>query len=145
RSGPTATRPPRSSAAPLAAASAAANSEATTPAAQTIVRVCTCVLVPSGPLLMIDSPSRPTTVVPRSTVTPSRSSVCAARDESRGGKVGRSRSDASATRIDRMEVGRQRVACELGDLARHLDPGGSAAHDHEGEPRLAPLRVLLDL
>ncbi len=48
-------------------------------------------------------------------------------------------------RIDRTKVASQRVMRELGDLSRHLDPGRPATHDHEREPRLAPLRVLLDL
>ena len=80
-----------SRAASLATASAPDNSQAMTPAAQMIVRVGTCVLLPSGPLLTIDASSRSTSEVSRSTVTPSRSSVCAARVESRGGNVGVSR------------------------------------------------------
>ena len=39
----------------------------------------------------------------------------------------------------------ERVAGELGDLARHLDPGRPAADDDEGEQGAAPLRVGLEL
>ncbi len=37
----------------------------------------------------------------------------------------------------------QGVAGKLGDLPRHLNPGGPAADDHERQLRLTPLRVRL--
>src|SRR5262249_23813715 len=42
--------------------------------------------------------------------------------------------DASATGIDVAEVTPQRVPCQLGDLAGHLDAGGAGADDDEREP-----------
>jgi hypothetical protein len=53
--------------------------------------------------------------------------------------------DAALAGIDRAEVAPQRVARELGDLARHLDAGGAGADDDERQPRALALRVVLQL
>ena len=63
-----------------------------------------------------------------------------------GGKAVRTRSarldeqDPRGARVDRAEVAAQRVAGELGDLARHLDAGRAAADDDERQPRVAAAR-----
>jgi len=104
RSGPTATRQVRSSVASLAAASAPASSLATTPAAQTIVRVDRCMLLPSG------------------TFADHRVVV----------------------EVDDGGV-EEHADPEPCDLACHLNARRTASHDHEGEPGLAQLLILLVL
>jgi hypothetical protein len=44
-------------------------------------------------------------------------------------------------RVDMAKIARQREASDLGDGARHLDPGGPAADDHECHQRLASRRI----
>ncbi len=67
------------------------------------------------------------------------------------GNVPSSRSVASTSSTFALRVSAiavvavQRVARELGDLARHLDAGRAAADDDERQPRCARLRVVLDL
>ena len=46
-------------------------------------------------------------------------------------------------RVDVAKIARQREAGDLGDRARHLDSGRSAADDDEGHQRLAPGRIWL--
>ena len=53
--------------------------------------------------------------------------------------------DAAAAGIRRAEVAAQRVAGELGDLAGHLDAGGTGADHGEGQPLVAPLGIALEL
>ena len=53
--------------------------------------------------------------------------------------------DLPGGRVHRAEVARQRVARELGDLARHLDAGRPGAHDGERQPLRALHRVALHL
>ena len=53
--------------------------------------------------------------------------------------------DAAAARVRGAEVARQRVAGELGDLAGHLDAGGTGADHHERQPLVAPLGIALEL
>ena len=53
--------------------------------------------------------------------------------------------DAAAAGICGAEVAAQGVAGELGDLAGHLDAGGTGADHHERQPLAAPLGIALDL
>ena len=68
----------------------------------------------------------------------------------RGGKrrqqavAGLHQQDAGLAGVDRPEVAGG-VAGDLADLPGHLHPGRAAAHDHEGQPGGARLRIRLDL
>ena len=53
--------------------------------------------------------------------------------------------DAAAAGIRGSEVAAQRVAGELGDLAGHLDAGGTGADHCERQPLVAPLGIGLEL
>ena len=45
--------------------------------------------------------------------------------------------DPRGARVDRAELAMHGVACELGDLPRHLDAGRAGADDDEREPGCA--------
>ena len=151
RSGSTVTRPARSVSAPAASARRPATLAAATPAAHTTVRAPTRRVVPSGALSSTPAASMSTTSSLTSEVTPSPSSWRTALADRSGGKAASTRSPPSTSRIrpsarvHRAVVARQRVARELGDLARHLDAGRARAHHHEREPLRAPLVVGLEL
>src|SRR5581483_6765285 len=49
--------------------------------------------------------------------------------------------DAGRARIDAAEIGGKRLSRDFGDGSRHLDAGGAAADDHEGEQTRALRRV----
>ena len=153
RSGPTVTRPaavdldartPRRASRPAR--------DAVTPAAQITVRVVDAL----GLAVRVADRDRlrrrrRRPCGPTSGVTPSCSSAAPPSRESDSGKLVSTRSAASTSRtrarprVDGAEVAAQRVARELGDLARHLDAGRAGADDDEREPGPPALRVGLDL
>ena len=59
--------------------------------------------------------------------------------------AGLDQDDPRVSRVDVAKITRQREAGDLGDRARHLDPGRSAADDDEGHQRFAPGRIWLAL
>src|SRR5262249_30837076 len=130
--GPTITRPARS----LGALSHCAAGEARTPAAPTTV---------PGPIRPPAIPVTSASNAPHG--APDRPARVARVGGEGGGEAGRppcARLDehhARAVRGDAAEILRDAEPCELGDRARHLDPGGAAADHHEGEQRLAPFGV----
>ena len=140
RSGSTLIRPARSTSAPLASASAPANGEACTPAAQITVRAAMRSVVPSFMLTSTPSASTPVTRAPKRNSTPrSVSERVAARDRL-WPNVARGSSPPSTmiTRIVRGSKVRKSPRSarerELAHLPRDLDAGRARADDHDGEP-----------
>ena len=96
------------------------------------------------------SSSTPTTDSPSRPVTPRFSSERSALAERLGGKVVRTRSSASTSRMravlgSMLRKSPRSVAPDLGDLARHLDPGGPSADHDEGQELGLALGVGLEL
>ena len=56
-------------------------------------------------------------------------------------RAGLDQHDAGILGVDPAEVAGQRMACQLGDRTRHLDPGRSAAHHDEAQEAAGLLRV----
>src|SRR5262249_48089917 len=149
----TATRPARSSAAPVAVASSAASGDACTPAPHRTVWARTSSVCP--PARTMTTPGRMSvTTVPVRTATPSRRSDRTAPADSlggAGGQLGRERRQdavgalqeqhAGAGRVNVAEVVAQRVPRQLGDGAGQFDARRAAADDDEGQQGGPDFRV----
>ena len=124
---------------------------AATPAAHTTVRAPTRWRSPPG-----DSSSSPSVVDPdhhrvehrrhaEVVELPLGALRQVGRERGEHARPGLHQQDPPRLGVHRAEVARQRVAGELGDLARHLDAGRPGADDREGQPLRALHRVGLEL
>ena len=147
RSGLTLTRPARSTSASLCSASCWPSGEALTPAAHTLQRDRIRRSVPSGSITSTPVLSTPTTLTLSWTSTP----ILASWSRAAGGQLlaerpehrrrGVQQDHPGLAGVDPAEVPAQRPVRQLGDLARHLHPGGAGADDDEGQPLLGLGRV----
>ena len=137
RSGWTATRPWRSTSAPVALPRASASGEACTPAAQMTVAA-----------VIRSSPSGPDRVAPKASMSVTRHPIRSSTPilvESGSSTVGEVVAEvgerllssvrqhhADVRRVDRAELVAKAAHRELADLAGELDPGRSGADHHHG-------------